>query len=187
MIDISKTAKLTKDKHSLIVYYPPGDVFDRDYILGFLVDSLKDKNYNKLKKLDDDVLFKYFIEIHKLKPTAFTTKDDKFYTEFEATKYSGKIFYGGMDLGYNINKLIENDCVESIDIYEQNRYIIELIRPTLHSSDKLNFIIQHPMKINPKSRYDYMLWSNYQYWLLNLDGSELTQQYLRIKYSNEYM
>lgn len=186
-MDISKTATLSNNNTKLIIHYPLGDVFDREYILSFLKGSLKKANYLKLKKLDDESLFEYYIKIHKLKPTVITTVDDEFYTKFNPKKYSGKIFYGGLDLGYNINKLIELDCVTSIDIVEQNKHVIDLIKPTLHKSDKLNFYVQHPMKYIPRDRYDFMIWSNYQHWLLNLDGTELTQQYLRIKYSSEYL
>lgn len=188
-----KSAEITSDGSQLNVYYPPGDDrIDSEYMRSYILDKLTQRNKEKILEMDPGDLYDIYVRITRLKHVSrggsagvMTRVEDSEYVYFDSDNYSGDIFYGGLGLELNINKLCMNSNVSSIDIVERSADIIKLISPRIIDNDKVTIHHADPMRYFHKQTYDFMIWSQYQTWLYNIDGSCLHQQYLRGKYSNE--
>jgi hypothetical protein len=151
-------------------------------IFNYVKPTLKLKNFNKFKSFNHKKQLFYLKKMKKYKNFYYkTSEDDPFYTEFDSNKYYGKIFYGGLDLGINIKKLILNDRVTEIHIVEDTTEVIELIKPLI-ISEKIKIFKGNPIEYIPDTNYNFMIWTHYIDYIFNKDGSIITQNFLRKKH-----
>ena len=188
------TAELANTNKQLNVYYPLGSIRNAEYMRSYIIDNLNERNKTRLQRMQYEKLYEVYMKIVKRNHVSrggvagvMTCSHDAEYTNFSPNKYSGKIYIGGLGLEYNINRLLDNDRVTAIDIVERSDHIIELMSDRLLSDKRINITCGDPLRDIPRSDYNYMMWSAYQKWLFNIDGSALQQQYLRLKYSDENM
>lgn len=193
MYGINTAELITGNVDRLNIYYCAGNI-DKHYMYEYIKDTTNPRNLHRIQNMNELELFHKFVRIVKNKhvtkggTAGFTTcSTDNEYVNFPGDKYHGDIFIGGLGLEININKLINNDRVNTIDVVEANQDIIDLIKPRVHVNDKVKIYTGDPLRTIPKKKYNFMLWAEYQTWLLNKDGTPLQQQMLKIKYSDEYM
>lgn len=171
-------AKLFFNPLKLEKYIPEGQDF-----ISFIATTLKPSNVEKFKKLSYNDQLLYLKKMMVLKGFKYETfENDSFYVNFNASLYSGKIFYGGLDLGINIKKLIDNPNVTEIHVVEDTDEVVEIIKPYI-ISNKVKIYKGNPIEYIPDTNYNYMIWTHYIDYIYNNDGSEVTQNYLRIKHT----
>jgi len=128
--------------------------------------QFKADNYKRFISLPYDRQKYLIIKMLAQKGGAATTSaKDEYYNTFDITKYHGNIFYGGLDLGININKLACNVNVNSIVVVELQQELIDLVSPLISKSNKIKIYKGNPLKFFPEAKYNYMIWTDYQFWL----------------------
>jgi hypothetical protein len=153
--------------------------------LNYVKDTLKPKNYKKFKKFNYNKQLLYLSKMKRYKNKFYSTNEnDFFYKNFNPKKYYGKIFYGGLDLGINIKKLLDNQKVTEIHIVEDTDEVVKLIKPFIQS-DKIKIYKGNPIEYIPDKNYDFMIWTYYIDYIYNKDNSVITQNYLRQKYTKK--
>ena len=142
--------------------------------------QFKDDNYKKFLSLPYDRQ-KYLITkmCAQKGGVAITSAEDVYYRTFDTTKYYGNIFYGGLDLCININKLVENPNVSTIVVVELQQELIDLVLSLIIKSDKIKIYRGNPLKFFPEAKYDHMIWTEYQFWLHDDGDISVTHNYIR--------
>jgi hypothetical protein len=188
------SAEFSNSDKQLNVYYPLGSIEDSEYMRSYIIDNLRVENQERVNNMSYRDLRARYMKIVRYKHVSrggsagvMTCSDDPEYTEFDSSIYSGRVYYGGLGLIYNINSLCENSSIISIDIVERSDDIIDLLSSSMPDDPRINITCGDPLRDIPRNDYNFMIWSQYQKWLYNIDGSTLQQQYLRLKHSNENM
>lgn len=175
----NNAARIYKDEH-LIINTPY--LNHHSWMNG--VKELKTKNYEKLASFSETKRNMMLRRMVSIKGGACSTKKtDSWYTTFNANNYYGKIFYGGVDLGYNIVKLMSNANVTCIIVVEEQAEVLNLIKPILNTNNKVHYYCGDPLKVFPGNPYDFMIWTDFQYWLHDSGSVNITHNYLRQKYT----
>jgi len=145
--------------------------------------QFKADNYKKFISLPYDRQ-KYLIikMLAQRKGVATTSAEDKYYTTFNTAKYYGNVFYGGLDLCININKLADNINVHSIVVVELQQDLIDLVSPLILKSNKIKIYKGNPLKFFPKAKYNHMIWTDYQFWLHDNGDVSIIHNYIKRQY-----
>lgn len=148
-----------------------------------IMKDLKPQNASRFNFLRPSEQLKVYIRMLSVKGgNTRITSNDVNYIGLDLPSLHGKVFLGGLGLGLDVLAICKNDNVDEVIIVEQTAGVIELIKPRLHHK-KISIYNENPVKVFPNCNYNFMFWSNFQHWLFNKGSIQVTQNYLRWKYT----